>query len=64
MKVDRDLLKTQMLLKALLNNNLKKKHLPSEQCYKLTVIFVLQPQKLVEEECFKPDLVKMMFTED
>ena len=23
-----------------------------------------QPQKLVEEECFKADLVRMMFTED
>jgi len=23
-----------------------------------------QPQKLVEEECFKADLVRMLFTED
>lgn len=28
------------------------------------VCSALQPQKLVEEECFKPDLVRMMFTED
>jgi hypothetical protein len=26
--------------------------------------FSFQPQKLVEEECFKANLVRMMFTED
>uniref|UniRef100_A0A3B5LKP8 Thioredoxin domain-containing protein n=1 Tax=Xiphophorus couchianus TaxID=32473 RepID=A0A3B5LKP8_9TELE len=44
-----------------LNNDFKK-------TLKLTGVPTLlrygTPQKLVEEECFKPDLVKMMFTED
>lgn len=30
----------------------------------IRVISAFQPQKLVEEECFKAELVKMMFTED
>ncbi len=31
---------------------------------KCTMLVCFKPQKLVEEECFKADLVRMMFTED
>lgn len=31
---------------------------------KATLVILFQPQKLVEEECFKAELVRMMFTED
>lgn len=33
-------------------------------CHDTWSVIFFQPQKLVEEECFKSDLVKMMFTED